>query len=520
MMTENVEEAELIEEEEDEAELEEEELSLPKTFNEILPSDELRLAVSALGFEMPTPVQAEAVPIACQGKDLMIQAKTGSGKTLAFSLPLVHQLQLEEKERGAVDYTFGLVISPTRELAQQIVEVVNSLGAGFSPALIIGGVSFDKQLKALEKDCRIVVGTPGRVLDLLRQKKLRLKKVRFFVVDEADEMFSMGFVEDVRAVLSRLPNKRQGVFASATISPRVEMLAGSFLSKPQRVFVDEAGVDLPPIEHLLLKVGGDLMAKPSALCDFIETQRPRSAIIFCNTKSDTELVEVLLRRRGFDARRINSDLSQSQRLRVMDKIRAGDLQFLVATDIAARGIDIEQIDLVVNYSIPEQPEVYVHRTGRTGRAGNSGRALSLISARDFTAFHQLQRIVDADFNEIELPSDEDVAGARLSHLYEILRIADVAPKERDVLVARKLLAEIADLKEVPEELEEIVSKLCLYATEHYVAQEAKSLDEELKPAREQGKNKKNRGDDNKRKGDRKKDRKRRGDRRGRSRRER
>jgi len=448
------------------------------SFRDITQDTEILRSIDELGFTRPTEVQRKAIPTALQGHDMLVQAQTGSGKTMAFVLPMVSALKSTERYAD-LNSTFALVVVPTRELALQCVEVLNSLKTEIKPTCVIGGADLNQQLRELKNDARVVIGTPGRLLDLIKQRALKLNQCRFFALDEVDEMLSIGFIEDVRAILSRLPDRRQGMFVSATITPRVEMLAHSFLNLPKTVFVQKTGSAPAPIEHLYCEIGGDLMAKPAALCDFIETLRPRSAIIFCNTKSDTQLVEALLRRRGFDARRLNSDLTQAQRNRVMTKIRKGELQFLVATDIAARGLDIEQIDLVVNYAIHEQPETYIHRTGRTGRAGRSGKAISLIGPRDFGAFHFLTKVVELKFTKISVPSDVEVADARVSHLYEMIRQQEIEIRERDVFVARQVLREMGAINEAPEELEEIVAKLCRYTMEHFVSSEAKSLEEEL-----------------------------------------
>ncbi len=448
------------------------------SFEQLIPDAHLLEKVKSLGFTSPTEVQIRSIPPALERQDLIVQARTGSGKTLAYVVPLMRHL-LAAMAKKEINTTFGLVVAPTRELAQQVTEVILSLTPEIPPATLIGGVDISSQISQLKRDPRIVVGTPGRILDLLRQKVLRLNNCRYFVLDEADEMLSMGFLEDVRAVLSHLPDHRQGIFVSATITSRVEMLAHSFLSKPKRSIVDDYGSDLPDIKHCVCEVGGDLMAKPAALCDLIEVIRPRSAIIFCNTKSDTQLVEALLRRRGFDARRINSDLSQAQRERVMKKIRNDELQILVATDIAARGLDIEQIELVVNYSIHEQPEVYIHRTGRTGRAGRSGKAICLVGPRDFGSFHFLSKVVEFTFEKLPLPTDGEVAEARLAHLYEIVRQNEIDLTPREVLASEKLLHELGGITEPTEELVTMIAKLSKYTVEHLVSHEAKSLDEEL-----------------------------------------
>jgi ATP-dependent RNA helicase DeaD len=475
-----------------------EEIPLATSFAEIVTDKDILARLNDIGFHTPTEVQAKSLAPAVKGGDLIIQAQTGGGKTLAFVIPLLHKLNsLKQKDTSS---TFALIVAPTRELALQITEVISQLDSTLDPVLLIGGADSASQRNKLTKDARVVVGTPGRLLDMLRRRNLQLGKCRFFVLDEADEMLSMGFIEDVRAILSRLPNKRQGLLVSATITGRVEMLAHSFLNKPTRVVVGDDPDEAPDIEHCYVEVGGDLMAKPSALCDLIETTRPRSAIIFCNTKSDTKLLEALMRRRGFDARRINSDLTQGQRDRIMKKIRAGDLQFLVATDIAARGIDIEQIDLVVNYNIHDQSESYTHRTGRTGRAGRSGKAISLVGPRDHGAFHYLKKVLDVEFKKIELPSDDELAEASLAHLYEVVREAKIEVKDRHNCVARKLIKELGGIEEPTEELEAFVAKLCHHTIEHFVNLDALSLEDEIeKETRSEKKNEKNRDrDDSKR----------------------
>ena len=451
------------------------------SFSSFFSDKDISNALDKLNFTTPTDIQAQAIPVLLQGSDAIIQARTGSGKTLAYSIPLI---ALSRGLEHVHQSPRVIVLTPTRELATQVRDVIASVTehlpeGRYETPCIIGGADMDKQIQKLERDCRIVVATPGRMLDLMRQKKLKLNACRFFALDEADEMLSSGFLEDIRIILSKLPDKRQGVFVSATITPRVEMLANSFLDKTAHIAVDSPEAEMPPIEHLYADVAGDLMAKPNALCDIIETYRPASAIVFCNTKSDTQLVEALLRRRGFEARRLNSDLSQRQRERVMKKIRSKELPILVATDIAARGLDIEALDMVINFSLHDQPEIYVHRTGRTGRAGRSGIALSLVGPRDFGSFHFITKVVKAEFKKIELPTDSDIAEARLAHLSQMLRESQLQIGERDRLIAEKFLLEGGISTELPEELIETVAKLCRHMMEHHVSGETKALEEEL-----------------------------------------
>ncbi|NLF26039.1 MAG: DEAD/DEAH box helicase [Deltaproteobacteria bacterium] len=450
----------------------------PRCFSDLDLPPEVLEKLSQSNFIELLPVQAAAIPPALEGKDLLIQAQTGSGKTLAYLLPLLTKLH---RDRGSISFTspYALILVPTRELAQQVTSVLSLVSLDVHPVALIGGVPIKEQRRELDQDARIIVGTPGRLLDCLRQRIISLKSCRFCVLDEVDEMFSMGFFEDVRAILARLPAKRQGLFVSATISPRVTMVAQSFLNKPENIFVDRAGKDMPPIKHYQCKVGSGATDKPEALCDLIETRRPRSCIIFCNTKSDTELVEVFLRRRGYDARRLNSDLSQKQREQIMDRIRSQDLRFLVATDIAARGLDIEQIELVINFALHEEPEMYVHRTGRTGRAGRCGMALSLVGPQDFLAFHKVSKTLEVNIQELPLPTDEEVSEARLAHLYELIKVNESALTARDLLVARKFIKEVFGVEDPEDETVEMVGKLQRSFVLQSLEAETSSLEEEL-----------------------------------------
>ncbi|MCO6430468.1 MAG: DEAD/DEAH box helicase [Deltaproteobacteria bacterium] len=369
-------------------------------FSNLISDNQLLEALTRGGIVTPTPVQAETIPHAMEGKDLIVQAQTGSGKTLAFMLPILMKLRQEKPTIG----TAALIITPTRELALQICKVVSELCPDIQPVCVIGGSSIRGQRSQLRSDRRVVVGTPGRLLDMIERRELLLRKCSQFVLDEADEMLSMGFIEDVRSILKRLPPKRQGMFFSATLPPRITMLAQSFLKSPTVVKIESNETTKPDIKHLFAKVSGGIADKASALCNILEEFNPSSAIIFCNTRSDTELLEVFMRRRGLNAQRINSDLSQRERGAVLDGLRSGTLRYLIATDVAARGIDIEHLELVVNYSIHADSETYVHRTGRTGRAGRSGTAISLVAPHDHGSFYGLRRSLEVNFEEMQVPS--------------------------------------------------------------------------------------------------------------------
>jgi ATP-dependent RNA helicase DeaD len=367
----------------------------------ILQHADLLDGLSRMKIATPTPVQARAIPSILAGGDHVIEAQTGSGKTLAFVLPILTNLLDSMPYNG----NFALIITPTRELAVQVNSIVAQLVPGVHPACIIGGEKQESQVRQLRRDPRIIVGTPGRILDLIGQREIVLRKCKMFVLDEADEMLSMGFIDEVRKILAKLPKERQGLFFSATITPRVLSLASSFLVDPKRIEITRQTDTVPLIDHVFCRVDGSLTAKAEALATYLKKRTPRSAIVFCNTKSDTELVEILLRRRGFEPKRLNSDLSQKERDRTMSSFRSGELRILVATDVAARGIDVSDVELVVNYSLHETPETYVHRTGRTGRAGKSGTALSLVGPQDFTVFHSLSRKLPCALSEIAIVAD-------------------------------------------------------------------------------------------------------------------
>jgi superfamily II DNA/RNA helicase len=360
----------------------------------------LLTALAQLSITEPTPVQREAIPRVLQGGDYIVEAQTGSGKTLAFVLPILSKLLDAMPYNG----NFALIVTPTRELAMQVASVVSDVLPEVEPACIIGGERQEKQVRALRKDPRIVVGTPGRLLDLIDQRELVLRKCQMFVLDEADEMLSMGFIDEIRAILSKLPRERQGLFFSATMTPRVLSLASSFLTKPTRVELEPVVETTALIDHIYCRVDGALTAKAQALAAFLTVRKPKSAIVFCNTKSDTELLEIMLRKRGIESKRINSDLSQKERERTMGAFRSGELNLLIATDVAARGIDVSDVELVVNYSLHDTPETYVHRTGRTGRAGKSGTALTLIAPQDFPLFFHLSRRLPVTLTEVPVPA--------------------------------------------------------------------------------------------------------------------
>lgn len=367
----------------------------------------LRDAVKAAGWTSLMPVQAKAIPYLLDGRDMIVQSKTGSGKTGGFLLPLFDKLDATLKEPQA------LILSPTRELARQIYEAFDEMSgkAGLTATVIYGGVKYQPQLDALEKGTQVIVGTPGRILDHIQRRTLRLDHMKVFILDEADEMLSMGFLPDMRELRRFLPKDRQSCMFSATMPMRVRSLANDFLKEPGFLSLSTKSVSVDEIQHRYYRV--DPMQRDRTLQRLIELENPESAIIFANTKREVEYLGTFLTNYGYDAASISGDLSQKAREKIMARIRAGNLRFLVATDVAARGIDISDLSHVFMYDVPQDQEYYIHRAGRTARAGKTGTAIVLATIETETNLKRTAHKYAIDLERGELPTDEDVA-ARVS----------------------------------------------------------------------------------------------------------
>jgi ATP-dependent RNA helicase DeaD len=371
-------------------------------FEDLPLSEPIRRAIKDRGYTHPTPVQAKAFGPVMAGKDLIVRSKTGTGKTAAFGLPLLEKLSADDKEVKA------LVLCPTRELALQVASEVSDLGKhkGMKVAAIYGGASMKAQEDALESGSPIVVGTPGRVTDHIRRKNLRLDHCTHVVLDEADEMLDQGFYEDVTQILDLLPKDRQVLLFSASMPPDIERLIARYTTSPETLLLSGDVFTVEHIHHVRYEIS-DAYPKPRNLIYILEMEEPENAIIFCNTRDDTALVTAVLNRNGFDAELLNGDLPQSERERVMAKVKRGEVAFMVATDIAARGIDISDLGHVINYSLPEDPAVYLHRVGRTGRIGKKGTAINLTSGRELATLTALERKYNITFEKRQMPSPDE-----------------------------------------------------------------------------------------------------------------
>lgn len=333
-------------------------------------------AVLRMGFEEATPIQAETIPLSLQNKDLIGQAQTGTGKTAAFGIPLVEKVDLN------VDAIQGIIIAPTRELAIQVSEELYKIGAGKKVRVlpIYGGQDIQRQIRSLKKHPHIIVGTPGRVLDHINRRTLRLDHVHTAILDEADEMLNMGFIEDIEAILAQIPTDRQTLLFSATMPAPIQRMAERFMKDPQIVRVKTKEMTVPLIDQYYIEV--QEKNKFDVLTRLLDIQAPELAIIFGRTKRRVDELAEALNLRGYTAEGIHGDLSQAKRLSVLRKFKEGSIDVLVATDVAARGLDISGVTHVYNFDIPQDPESYVHRIGRTGRAGNAGVALTFITPRE------------------------------------------------------------------------------------------------------------------------------------------
>ena len=360
-------------------------------------------AIEQRGYETPTPVQVMALPPAVAGKDLLVRSKTGTGKTAAFMIPAIERIPSGFRKAACI------VLCPTRELAIQIAEEAELLAAtkDISVVSIYGGVAIGPQTDRLAAGTEIVVGTPGRVMDHIRRGNLKLGDAVVAVLDEADEMLSMGFYEEVTTILKQCPREAQILLFSATVEQRLKELIGRFLKEPEEIYLSvDTDQTADAVHHVLYETTMDY-PKPRQLLHVIEVEDPDSAIVFCNTKSDVEMVARFLSRQGLDAEPISSDLNQKARERVMARIKRGEIDYLIATDIAARGIDISDLSHVINYSLPEDPAIYLHRTGRTGRAGKKGIAISFMGGRELATRRALKSLYDIKFEERTLPSQEE-----------------------------------------------------------------------------------------------------------------
>jgi ATP-dependent RNA helicase DeaD len=406
-------------------------------FDELPLSQEMQRAIADMGFEEATPIQTESIPVIMEGRDVIGQAQTGTGKTAAFGIPAIESIDGSDRRVQA------LILCPTRELAIQVAEEISKLvkyKRDISVVPIYGGQAYDRQLRALKQGVQIVIGTPGRVMDHIERGTLQLDGVKKIILDEADEMLDMGFREDIEFVLTKIPEDRQTILFSATMSKPIMELTKKYLRNPQLVKVVHQTLTVSNIEQSYYEVRNNM--KMDVLSRVIDMYNLKSMIVFCNTKRMVDDLVANLQARGYFADGLHGDMNQTQRTNVMTKFKAGTLEVLVATDVAARGIDVDNLEAVCNYDLPQDEEAYVHRIGRTGRAGKSGRAFSFVSGRDIYKLKDIMRYTNAKIKLAAVPSYEDVAEIKTTlFLDQIKEVIQKGKLDKQVSRIERLLAE-------------------------------------------------------------------------------
>ena len=395
-----------------------------KKFAEFDLNESLLRATENLGFEEATPIQTAAIPPLIEGRDVIGRARTGSGKTAAFGLPLLNGIT----DAPGVQ---ALVLAPTRELAIQVASALEQLRGGMRAKIvtIYGGASYRPQLRGLKAGASIVVGTPGRVIDMMERGALKVGGVRYFVLDEADEMLKMGFIEDIETVMARLPEKRQVALFSATMPRQIKKVAQTYLNSPIEIQVEDSALTVDHIDQTFIRV--PRRQKPEALLRLLATQRAEGTLVFCRTKAGCAETAAMLMGKGISADAIHGDLDQRARERVLDGLRSKVLDVVVGTDVAARGLDVQHLTHVINYDLPQNAEIYVHRIGRTGRAGKEGNATTLVEPGEWRRSKQFAKQVGVKFDDVQIPTESDVEDAQRMELRDRLEEKMIEPGRGD-----------------------------------------------------------------------------------------
>lgn len=429
-------------------------------FGSLLLDKKIVTALTDMGFEEPSPIQEQTIPLVLDGYDVIGQAQTGTGKTAAFGIPLVQSIT-DHKHIQA------LIMTPTRELAIQVAEEVGKIGrtSRIKALPVYGGQPIERQIRALKSGVQIVIGTPGRLIDHINRSTIKLDHIKFLVLDEADEMLDMGFVDDMEEIMRNLPSERQTLLFSATMPRPILSLTKKYMKAPKNVTVSKEELTVPLIEQYYFETKD----KVEGLCRLLDAEIDGKIIIFCRTKKGVDDLAIALASRGYMAEGLHGDLSQTQRDRVMKKFREGTADILIATDVAARGIDIDNITHVINFDIPQDPESYVHRIGRTGRAGNTGTAMTFITPREFRQLKLIERAANTKITRRQLPTTANVverqreiilsrmqAVLELNHYHDYMPIAETLLSDEyapeDVLAAAlKLMQEGNKALEAPKE---------------------------------------------------------------------
>lgn len=424
-------------------------------FSDLILSKEVLQAIDDMGFESPSEVQEATIPLILEGRDVLAQAQTGTGKTASFGIPMIEGI-----EDKSLDLQ-GLVLVPTRELARQVSDELKKL-AKYKKFInivpIYGGADMSKQLRDLKKGADIVVGTPGRVMDHMKRKTIVLDGLKFLTLDEADEMFDMGFRDDMKTIIEKTNPHRKTLFFSATFDNDIKEFSRLYQVDPEKVIIEKKELTAEKIEQFYLELNRNM--KTEILNRLILIHKPKKSIIFCNTKRMVESLEVEIAQRGYKVDSLHGDMRQSSRDNVMKKFRNGTIDVLIATDVAARGLDVSDIDLVFNYDLPQQAEYYVHRIGRTARAGKKGASFTFVTSKDYPKFREIEKYANIKMEKIKLPTKADVERESLDNLFDKVKknIIRAEDQENYTEVLNKLLAEGNSLYDISASLLKMVNE--------------------------------------------------------------
>src|SRR6516164_8159051 len=400
------------------------------SFEDLGLNEHLLASITALGFETPTAIQQKAIPVLLSGtKDFIGLAQTGTGKTAAFGLPLLQLASATDR------YPQALIVCPTRELCIQIVNEIEQFKKqvrGIHVVAVYGGASIGMQIKDIKKGVQLVVATPGRLIDLIERKAINLEQIKYVVLDEADEMLNMGFQDDIEFILQNTPNREATWLFSATMPPEIRKVSRRYMNEPFEITVGKANTGNKNIDHQYYVTSAQ--HRYETLKRLIDFNPGIYGLIFTRTKADAQEIAEKLTREGYDIDALHGDLTQTQRDKVMGQFRDKSLKLLIATDVAARGIDVQEITHVINYELPDDVEVYTHRSGRTGRAGSTGIALSIVHSREIGKLRQIERMVQAPFHKLEIPSGKDVCRKQFFHFMEKLLQADISHGDYETYV--------------------------------------------------------------------------------------
>ncbi len=420
-------------------------------FSELDLSKKIKRALADIGYETATPIQSKSIPVILEGRDLIGQSQTGTGKTASFGLPLIEKIEETDNTVQA------LILCPTRELAIQITEELRKFTKyeeNVKCLAVYGGEQIDKQIRALKRGVKIVVGTPGRIMDHMRRRTLKFNDVRMVVLDEADEMLNMGFEEDINEILSKTPEDRQTILFSATMNKRILAISEKYIKDPVTVKIKAKELTVDRIEQKVLEMKSPL--KDEITMRLIDLQNPKKAVVFCNTKKKVDNLIEVLKKKGYKAEGLHGDIKQEQRQRIMNRLKKGDFKILVATDVVARGIDVDELELVINYDVPQEEEYYVHRIGRTGRNGTFGKAYTFVVGREKNKIRDIERYAKTKIEKGQLPTVEEISKVKNAQMLEKIQKMIDSKKYEEHEANAEILGKLLENNEV-----EVVAKALL-----------------------------------------------------------